>query len=217
MHICDEELIKIHEGLIYKLAKSFYNSDIEDLYQVGVIGLLRAKENFKSDSKTKFSTYAYEYIYGEMYALTEKNRGIKISREILQLCKQIEKVRQKLTQTQGKEPSIEDLAAYIEKPVELIYQALNSANSIISYDTESDTSGAIIDTIATKNDVDVIEKLAIEESMDTLNDTEKQIIDLRYYQDYTQSETAEIMNMTQVMISRYEKRSKEKMRSYLVG
>jgi len=215
MNITDEELISIHEGLIYKLARSFYNSSIEDLYQVGIIGLLKAKKNYNSDSKAKFSTYAYEYIYGEMYACVEKNKGIKIGRDILKLCKQIDKIRQKLTQINGQEPTVEEIALYAELPIETICQAISSANSIISYDAQSELNRAIVDTIADTNTPDLIESLALKESLDILDEEEKQIIDLRYYKDMTQSETAKAMKMSQVMISRYEKRGMQKLRAHL--
>jgi len=215
MHITDEELISIHEGLIYKLARSFYNSDIEDLYQVGVIGLLKAKKNYNIQSTVKFSTYAYEYIYGEMYQQVEKSRGIKISRDVLQLAKQIDKIRHQLTQKQGRNATVEEIALYLEKPIELIVNALNAANTILSIDAEHDVNKSIIETVADTRDEDLIEKLSIEESLNTLNEDEKKIIDLRYYQDLTQSETARVLGMSQVMVSRYEKKSMQKMRSYL--
>ena len=98
------ELILSHMGLIKKIANKFYNSSKEDLIQVGVIGLLKAYQNFK-DGNAKFSTYAYPYIFGEMYQLVNSNRYIKVSRDMLKLYKVIEKTRYELAQRLNYVPS----------------------------------------------------------------------------------------------------------------
>ena len=84
-----ETIIKIHEKLIYKLTAKFYNVSKEDLYQAGIIGLIKAYQNFKDDGTTKFTTYAYNYIFGEMYELSNHLRTIKLNKNILKLYKQL--------------------------------------------------------------------------------------------------------------------------------
>ena len=114
-----EELIQNNLGLIYKIAKFFYNVDKQDLIQAGCIGLIKAYDNYQKNGTTKFSTYAYEYVYGEMYALVNKNRDIKISRDILRLYKSIEKSRYMLAQKLGRIPSNEDLASFLDFELKL--------------------------------------------------------------------------------------------------
>ena len=87
------ELIEAHMGLIKKIANKFYNVSREDLIQVGVIGLLKAYQNYKDTKSAKFSTYAYPYIFGEMYQLVNSNRDIKVSKELLKLYKVVQKTR----------------------------------------------------------------------------------------------------------------------------
>ena len=75
-----EDIVKLNEWLIWKVAKNFYNVDLEDLYQAGALGIMKAYKNYQNNGTTKFSTYAYEYVYGEMYQMVYKNQSIKLSK-----------------------------------------------------------------------------------------------------------------------------------------
>lgn len=204
------ELIETHMGLIKKIAGKFYNIEKEDLLQVGVIGLLKAYQNFKDTSDAKFSTYAYSYIFGEMYQLANNNRNIKVSKDLLKIYKAVERTRYELAQKMGRIPTNEEVALFLELDVNSVDEALASAQAMMSLDDEANELN-LHEVIPAKS-VDADLKIAIEDSFKVLNDDEKEIIYSRYYEDLTQSEIANKLNMTQVMVSRYEKKSLEKMR-----
>lgn len=204
------ELIETHMGLIKKIAGKFYNIEKEDLLQVGVIGLLKAYQNFKDTSDAKFSTYAYSYIFGEMYQLANNNRNIKVSKDLLKIYKAVEHTRYELAQKMGRIPTNEEVALFLELDVNSVDEALLSAQTMMSLDDEANELNLHEVIPAKSADTDL--KIAIEDSFKVLNDDEKEIIYSRYYEDLTQSEIAHKLNMTQVMVSRYEKKSLEKMR-----
>ncbi len=205
-------IIKENEGLIYSIASKFYNNDIEDLYQLGVIGIIKAYKNYQPNKDAKFSTFAYKYIFGEMHNNSIKNKGIKINKETLKLYKSIIKVQEYLTQKLKKIPSITDISLYLEIPEELISDVLLSGESILSIDSNDNVS--LYDTIPCKVDIDDT-YIDLQNSLKRLDDEERKIIEYRYYNDYTQSEVAKKLKMTQVMVSRYEKKSIEKLRKYI--
>ena len=208
------ELIETHMGLIKKIANKFYNSSREDLLQVGVIGLLKAYQNFKQGD-AKFSTYAYPYIFGEMYQLVNSNKDIKVSKELLKLYKVVEKTRYELAQRFGYIPSDLEVAQFLEMDYNLIREAVLCSQSMISLDDEANELN-LHEVIADKHSVNVDLKIDIDDSFKVLNSDELEIIKARYYDDLTQSEVAKKLNMTQVMVSRYEKKSLEKMKMALM-
>lgn len=212
-----EDIIKNNIGLIHRVSKFFYNIDKQDLIQAGCIGLIKAYDNYKENGTTKFSTYAYEYVYGEMYALVSKSRDIKVSRDILKLYKAIEKSRYMLAQKLGKVPTNEELACFLEKDVKQIEEAVLCGEAIMmsSLDNQSDDERSKYETIATPESVSVDDRIDVINSLDVLNDSEREIIKSRYFKDMTQSEVARKLNMTQVMVSRYEKKGLDKMRLYM--
>lgn len=207
------EVIKENEKLIYKIAAKFYGIDIEDLYQVGVIGLIKAFRNFNSDGTAKFSTYAYDYIFGEMYNLSLLSRNIKINKETLQLCKKIEEARSSLSQTLGYIPSNKEVARFLEIDELVINDTWVATAQMLSLDEEGEVK--LHETIPDKHPLKIDERIIIDESMATLNDNEKDIIKCRYFNDFTQSETATALGMTQASVSRYEKACLEKMNDYM--
>ena len=209
-----EELVKSSTGLIWTVAKKFYGVDKNDLYQAGVLGVIKAYQNYVDDGKCKFSTYAYNYIFGEMYALAN-NKEIKLNKDINRLLKMIELGKARLSQEIMKVPSNKELAQYLEMEEEKLEQVLSYANSFVSMDEVCDDERSMHEVLALEERVSVDEKLELKNSMDSLDAIEKDIIKSRYYEDLTQSETARKLGITQVMVSRYEKRSLTKMRDYM--
>ena len=208
------ELIDAHMGLIKKVANKFYNASREDLIQVGVIGLLKAYQNFKS-GEAKLSTYAYPYIFGEMYQLVNSNKDIKVSRELLKLYKVVEKTRYELAQRLHYVPSDVEVAQFLEMDYNLVREAVACSQAMISLDDEANELN-LHEVIADKRPVNVDLKIDIDDSFKVLEAQEKEIIKARYYDDLTQSEVAKRLNMTQVMVSRYEKKAIEKMKMALM-
>ncbi len=208
-----EKILKDNEKLIWKLASHFYGIDKNDLFQAGVVGLLKALKKYKTNSKTKFSTYANDYIFGEMYLLAT-NRDIKISKDILSLYKKIEAARYTLAQRYAKVPSNEELANYLGLNKCDIDMACMSASAIMSLDADNEEARNAYECISAKQE-DLDTKILVDDSFAVLNDNEKAIIRSRFFEDLTQQEVAKKLNMTQVMVSRYEKKGMAKMREYL--
>ena len=209
-----EKIINESVGLIWEIAKKFYGIDKADLYQAGVLGIIKAYYNYRNDESTKFSTYAYKYIYGEMY-LVANSKSIKVSKDILKLVKMIEHGRNLLAQKLLHTPSNKELAAFLEIPEEKIEQALMYASSVLSIDNDTEDERSLHETIAYEETITQDDKMLLNESMNALNPLEKDIITSRYYEDLTQSETARKLGITQVMVSRYESKSLAKMREFM--
>lgn len=208
-----ETIIQLHEKLIYKIATRFHGAELDDLYQAGVIGVIKAYNNFKDDGTTKFTTYAYNYIFGEMYEFVNNIRSIKLNKNILKLYKKIEQTKYLLAQKLNHLPSTQELAAFLGYDENTINQVYESTASIMSLD--SDKERPIYETIPNPKEEISTNMIDLKDSMATLTQEEKQIIDYRYFKDFTQSETAKILGMSQVKVSRYEKKSLNKMYNYL--
>lgn|SRR5574344_769911 len=209
----ENKIIIMFEPMIKKIANTFYGIDKEELMQAGRLGLFNAYNNYRNNKDVKFSTYAYQYIFGEMYLLTMNNRNIKINRDILKTCKLIEKARQVLTQKLNKEPSIEDISSYLEMDINIINYALSMTNNILSLDKEQEEDTNLYNAIGQIENNDL--KIDINDSINTLESDEKKIIKLRYFNYLTQAETAKVLNISQVSVCRHEKRSLKKMHEYL--
>ena len=209
----DELLIKDFEPLIKSIANKFYNLDKDDLMQAGKVGLINAYKNYKKDSNTKFSTYAYTYIYGEMYNLSIINRGIKTNRDSLKIIKLIEKANIYLTQVLNKSPTLSEISSYLEIDKNILENALLSVSTVLSLDKENEEDNNYYDYIVNNEDNDI--KIDLMNSLKTLSEEEQNIIIYRYYNDLTQNETAKILGMSQVKVSRYEQKSLKKLRKIM--
>ena len=209
-----EGIIKSNVGLIWEISKKFYGVEKNDLYQAGVLGIIKAYNNYKVDGETKFSTYAYKYIYGEMYILAN-SKSIKVSKDIIKLIKMIEKGKSMLAQKLMHTPSLKELSLFLEKTKKKIASALMYASSVVSIDNDTDEERSLHEVIPCVESVTEDDRLLLTASMDTLNPLEKDIINARYYEDLTQSETARKLGITQVMVSRYETKSLTKMRKFM--
>jgi len=212
-------LIIENERLIYSIANYFknYNSR-EDLYQAGCLGLINAYKKYNPDMNCKFTTYAYPYILGEMRKLVREDKGIKISREITKLNLKIEKAYILLTQKLMKEPSIEEIANYLEIPEYYVSEAILSLNKIKSIDEPVNSDGkefTLQDVIGESTNIDDL--ILLRDSLNNLSDEDKELINNRYMKDYTQSETSKIIGMSQVQVSRKEHKVLEKLKQKMVA
>lgn len=212
-------LILNNEKLIYSICNYFknYNSR-EDLYQAGCVGLISAYKKYNPNMNCKFTTYAYPYILGEMRKLVREDKGMKISREITKLNLKIEKAYILLTQKLMKEPSIEEIANYLEIPEYYVSEAILSLNKIKSIDEPVNSDGkelTLQDVIGESNNIDDL--ILLRESLKNLNSEELELINNRYMKDYTQSETSKIAGMSQVQVSRKEHKVLEKLKQKMVA
>lgn len=216
MNKYDEE-VSMCSDLVYAIIRKYFKGyDIEDLYQVGIIGVMKACDNYKNDKNTKFSTYAYKYIYGEIYAYINNSKIIKVSKENYPLYKKINEAKNLLSQRLMKEPSIYELASFIEIEPNIIETVVSSMNCIDSIDRVVYSDGkdvSILDTIKDEKDYYNIDYLMLNEELNKLSNEEKRLIYLRYFEDRTQSEVAGILGTTQVGVSRTEQKALKRIRS----
>lgn len=203
-----EQLILEYEKLIYAVMRYFKNyPNKEDLFQVGCIGLINAYNNYDSNVNTKFSTYAYSYILGEMKKLVREDKGIKISRNISKLYSQIEKTNIYLTQKLMRTPTLQEIASFLEIDEYLITEALNSTNVLLD-----------IDEMQINNQNDYINNnLLLREELNKLSNEELDLITKRYMEDMTQNEVANLFGMSQVQVSRKEHKVLEKLKKQLIA
>lgn len=207
-----EEIINEMSNLIYKIAHDFTNDSdlVDELYNQGIIGLYDAYNNYDAKSGTKFSTYAYMYIYGKMYAYLNSNYLIKVNKDTVKTYKLIIKTKEFLEQENKKEPSTKDIAEYLNIDEFIITQTINVMTSPLSLDYEYSDEQTFMSSIKTDDNV---RSIYINELLESLNEDERKIILYKYFSGYTQSEIANIMNMSQAGVSRTEKRSIDKMRT----
>lgn len=208
-----ESIIAVHEKLVYKIATKFYDVPKEDLYQAGVIGIIKAYNNFVDNGTTKFTTYAYNYIFGEMYELSNNLRSIKLNKNILGLYKRIEQTKYLLAQKLNHLPSAKEISEFLNIDEQTIYQVYTCTSNIMSLDSEE--TRPVYEMVADPKEYISNNNIDLKDSLDTLSPDEKKIIDYRYFKDYTQSETAKILGISQVSVSRHEKKSLNKMYNYL--
>ena len=208
-HFIDEYL-----PLIKHIAKGFYQVPYEDLLQAGAVGLLKAYKNYRSNGTTKFSSYAYEYIFGEMYDLVNKNREIKVSKDVLKLAKKISLAQSNLSLKLNRTPTYEEIAKFLNIDLYSISEAICLTKSLIYMDSNKDEERSLYETIPNKENVSLDDKIMLKESLNTLPMEERQIIKYRYFDDYTQMEVAKQMGLTQVMVSRKEKKSLARIKNY---
>ena len=212
-------LIEQYEALIYKIAKKFYNVELADLYQAGCIGLIKAYRKFDKSLNTDFISFAYKHIFGEMYDLANKSRDIKLNKYYLQLYKKISNTKNILYNTLNREPSITEISAYLNIDENLINEVISLTTDMLSLDAEYNNINGdnitLIDTIGQNDDID--NKLLIEQSLDNLEPLEQDVIKIRYFNDLSQVETAKALGISQVKVSRLEKKGKEKIKEYIAA
>lgn len=200
---------------IMSLAKKFYNVEKKDLYQAGYIGAIKALKNYKKNFSIEFTTFAYKYIFGEMYELAKNNRNIKINKNYLKLYKQIENTKILLTQKLNRTPSLEEVSLFLKVDISLINDVVITCSNIISLDEESEIlNDSNMYSIIGKN-YDYDTKILVKDSLEVLSDDERKVIDLRYFKDYTQQEAANMLGINQVKVSRLETSSKKKIKEYI--
>jgi len=214
------DLVLENKNLIYKITTFFTGySNKEDLFQVGVIGLINAYKKYDSNFNTKFSTYAYPFIFGEINNYVKKDRGIKVSREISSLYSKIEKASMLLTQKMMREPSISEISEFLEIDERLVNEAMMAKYPTISVDSVISDEGkelTLLDVIPI-DEMDINTLVALREELSKLDIEEQQIINSRYMNDLTQSEVASNMGMSQVQVSRKEQKVLKKLRDSLVA
>ena len=217
-----EKLIDNNNGLIWSIVKRFKNRgyEIDDLYQIAVLGFIKAIKKFDTSFAVKLSTYAVPYILGELKRYVQTEGPIKISRSIKELLYKISETQKEFLK-QGKELSIEEMSKEIGVPKEEIVIALESkvpVNSIYENDSGEDDNLNILDRLRSGIDEQnlIINKIAIGDLIKDLKEREKQVILLRYFRGKTQTEVAKLIGVNQVQVSRIERNVLSKMKRKLI-
>ena len=216
-----EMFIKENEGFVYSLTHNFrYYSNKEDLYQAGMMGLIYAYQKYDPSFGVKFTTYAYPYILGEMKKLVREDKGVKVSRDIQSVSLHIEKAITLLSQKLMKMPSIKEISEFLQIPEDVVEMAIRSKENIYSLDEAIKEDSKVLtlaDFVEDKRKRNVDDLIALKQELLNLSPFEKKLIEQRYFEDYTQSETAKSLGLTQVQVSRKEKKILEKIKQNIVA
>lgn len=223
-HQGDEEaraqLVQENAGLVWCVVKRFLHrgAEAEDLFQIGNIGLLKAIDKFDLSYEVKFSTYAVPMISGEIKRFLRDDGMIKVSRSLKELAVRSLQTREKLTDRLGREPTLEELAGEMGVDKEEIVQAMEAGSEVESlYRPIHQKEGSeirLLDKIEEKERKEdrILDRMVLKQLLETLEPKERQLIYLRYFAEKTQSDVGRIMGISQVQVSRLEKRILEDLR-----
>ncbi len=220
-----QQYIEGNLRLVLSIIKRFSSSceNVDDLFQIGCIGLIKAIDNFDTSLNVKFSTYAVPMIIGEIRRFLRDNNTIRVSRSLKDTAYKAIYTKEALMRKNAKEPSIEEIAAEIGISATDITYALDAIQSPMSLYEPIFTDGGdtlyVMDQISDKKNKEEtwIEHLSLSEAMKKLNEREHEIITLRFFEGKTQMEVARMIGISQAQVSRLEKNALHVMRSYLAG
>ena len=214
-----EELVRHNAALVKSIVKKYLGRGIEfdDLFQIGCLGLVKAIQNYDESFNVRFSTYAVPMIAGEIKRFLRDDGMIKLSRSIKELATRVAAAQERLRRTLGSDPGIQEIAREVEAEPEDIAAALEAVRPHVSlyehvYDDGSEAT--LMDRMQQEGaeDTFVVDRILLKELLGQLEARERQLIVLRYFQDKTQSEIAQLMGVSQVQISRLENRIISKLR-----
>lgn len=220
-----ETYIKGNLRLVLSVIRRFSgsNENADDLFQIGCIGLIKAIDNFDTTLNVKFSTYAVPMIIGEIRRYLRDNNAIRVSRSLRDIAYKAIYAKENYVKNNLREPTIMEIASEIGIDKEEIVYALDAIQSPVSlYEpvyTEGGDTLYVMDQVSDKKNREEnwVENLALQEAMQRLNDREKHIVTLRFYEGKTQMEVAQEIGISQAQVSRLEKNALKSMRNYLRG
>ncbi len=220
-----DKVIKNNMALVYSIVKRFAGRgyDLEDLGQIGAIGLIKAVDKFDLNYDVKFSTYAVPLITGEIKRFLRDDGMVKVSRSLKENGWRIKRAEEQLSNELGREPTLEELCEATEMKKEDIVLALEAGSEVESlHKTVFQKEGseiALMDRIPSEKDESegVVNHLLLEQLLDELECKEREIIELRYFEDKTQVQVAEALKMNQVQVSRLEKKILSAMRKKVIS
>ncbi len=215
--MCRDEFIESNLGLVHACATRFKGKGIEydDLYSAGCVGLIKATDHFDPERGLCFSTYAVPVILGEIRRLFRDGGTVKVSRGLKELSLKINRTIKDFRDKNGFEPTILQIAEIMNLEPHQIAEAINAGTQPLSLTADNESDEKQIDIPIAPPEEKLTELMALRQIITELDETEQQIIILRFFKNKTQSETGKILNMSQVQISRKEKKILEKMRDKL--
>ena len=214
-----EQLVVENSGLIWSIARRYFGRgvDPDDLYQLGCVGFLKAIAGFDVQYGTQFSTYAVPKIAGEIRRFLRDDGSVKVSRSLKERAAAIKLTRQRLTGTLGREPSLSELAAELDLTVEEIASAETATASAESIQKETGDEGFTLENVLCTAGIEdgIVERLALRDAIARLTERERMVIDLRYFHALTQEKVARVIGVSQVQVSRIEKKALAQLRNFI--
>ncbi|MBO2527907.1 MAG: RNA polymerase subunit sigma-70 [Clostridiales bacterium] len=214
-----EALVVSNSGLIWSIARRYFGRGVEpdDLYQLGCLGFLKAVEGFDLDYGTQFSTYAVPKIAGEIRRFLRDDGTVKVSRSLKERSAMIRAARERMTNALGQEPTLQQLSEETGLLPEDIATAETATGSAESIQKRNGEDGFALEDILTDGGMEdsIVERIALKEAISCLSEREQMVIRLRYFHGLTQDKTSKILGVSQVQISRIEKKALSVLRNYI--
>ena len=214
-----EQLVVDNSGLIWSVARRYFGRGIDpdDLYQLGCVGFLKAIAGFDTAYGTQFSTYAVPKIAGEIRRFLRDDGSVKVSRSIKERAAGIKMARQRLTARLGREPGVSELAAELGLTPEEIASAETATASAESIQRQTGEEGFSLEDVLCTDGMEerIVESLSLRAALAQLSGRERLVIDLRYFHALTQERVAKIIGVSQVQVSRIEKKALANLRNYI--
>jgi len=215
-HAATELLMEENAALVWSVVRRFTGrgTDAEDLYQLGCLGFLKAIEGFDLQYGTRFSTYAVPKIAGEIRRFLRDDGAVKVSRSLKEQAVTIRSTRNRLTAALGREPTVQEISRHTGLSSEEIALAETATAATESIQRETGEDGFSLENILTDSESEerMVEKIALRQAIEALPEREKTVIKLRYFHSLTQQRVAKVMDISQVQVSRIEKKAIEKLR-----
>ncbi|MGP4082120.1 RNA polymerase sporulation sigma factor SigF [Pseudalkalibacillus sp. R45] len=216
-----DTIVEKNMRLVWSVVQRFLNRGYEpdDLFQIGSIGLLKSVDKFDLSYDVKFSTYAVPMIIGEIQRFIRDDGTVKVSRSLKELGNKVRKVRDELSKEFSRNPTVNEIATKLEispEDVVMAQEAVRAPSSIHEtvYENDGDPI-TLLDQISDQGDTKWFDQIALKEAIQTLNERERLIVYLRYYKDQTQSEVATRLGISQVQVSRLEKKILREMKTQM--
>lgn len=216
-----ERLVEENTGLIWSVARRFFGRGVEpdDLYQLGSLGFLKAVEGFDPAFGTQFSTYAVPKISGEIRRFLRDDGAVKVSRDLRERAVRLRAVRERMEQRLGREITVTELAAETGLAPEEIAVAETAAGPVESLQQETGEENFTLEQTLgdTGQEERLMDRFALDEALSRLAERERMVISLRFYHDLTQEKTAKVLGVSQVQISRIERKALGRLRELLAA
>lgn len=214
-----EQVIENNLGLVHSCAHRFKGRGIEydDLFQAGCMGLIKAADAFDTQRGVKFSTYAVPVILGEMKRLFRDGGSVKVGRTLKELSLKCVRTREQMAVKLGREPTVSELAQQLQVDVAAVVEAVGAAQPPVSLTENEEEGGGQFDIPVASHEENVSDLLSLREVITTLDARDRKLIVMRYFGGKTQTEVAKVLGMTQVQVSRREKKILGSLRQQLTG
>ncbi|MCI9243580.1 MAG: sigma-70 family RNA polymerase sigma factor [Lawsonibacter sp.] len=216
---CEQVLLE-NNGLIWSVVRRYYGRGVEpdDLYQLGCLGFLKAVQGFDPEFGTQFSTYAVPKIAGEIRRFLRDDGPVKVSRGLKERGVGIRAARARLSAALGREPSLSELAEETGLAPEDIAAAETAIDPVVSLQAETGTDGLTLEGLITAGNEEegLVERITLRAALSQLPEREQQVLLLRYYKGLTQMNTARVLGVSQVQVSRLERRALDRLRRELL-